>query len=233
LHVAAIVGCDVPDRAAALEMLVNECGVDLEARNLRDSTCTHVARAADNADAIRCFISAGANLQSVYDLNRTPLHVHAGGESSTIFLLAAGADVHARDERQRTPCTEVAFEDTPNRSIVNLMLAAGADLDATDCSGNTARQLLAKRHLTFDEDDDQAQQVETARREIAKVRLDFVRHRAWQVCIGLQSRGLDALQMCEVLLHACGPVAPLIEFHQWWKIATTAKHFKSRAQSSD
>jgi hypothetical protein len=40
-----------------------------------------------------------------------------------------------------------------------------------------------------------------AHREIVKVRLDFVRHRAWQVCIGLQSRELDALQMCEILLH--------------------------------
>jgi hypothetical protein len=102
----------------------------------------------------------------------------------------------------------------------------GADLDVADVNGNTARQLLADHQLTFD-DDAHAEAVESARREIAKVRLDFVRHRAWQVCIGLQSRGLDALQMCEILVHACGPVAPLIPFHQWWKIATTVKHFKA------
>ena len=68
--------------------------------------------------------------------------------------------------------------------------------------------------------------LERARRGIAKVRLDLVRHRASQVCIGLQSSRLGALEICEILLHACGPVAPSIAFHQWWSIATTVKHFR-------
>jgi hypothetical protein len=34
-------------------------------------------------------------------------------------------------------------------------------------------------------------------------------------------------KQCAVLVHACGPVAPLILFHQWWKIATVVKHFKT------
>jgi hypothetical protein len=58
---------------------------------------------------------------------------------------------------------------------------------------------------------DVAQQATRAR--IASERLDFVRKRAFEVCVGLQSRGLDALQMCEVLVHACGPVAPIVDFH--------------------
>jgi hypothetical protein len=66
-----------------------------------------------------------------------------------------------------------------------------------------------------------AEQVEMARREIAKVRLDFVRWRALEVCIGLQPLQLDALQLCEILQHSCGPVACVIAFHQWW---TTVKH---------
>jgi hypothetical protein len=125
----------------------------------------------------------------------------------------------------RTPCCKAAFNFQRDHfyvvlPIVNVMLAADADLDAVDQDGNSARQqLLANHRLTFD-DAQAAEAVEAARREIAKVRLDFVRHRAWQVCIGLQSRSLDALQMCELLLFACGPVAPLIPFHQWWKIAT-------------
>ena len=90
------------------------------------------------------------------------------------------------------------------------MLACGADLDAANYSGSTPRQLMADRRVTFADDDAQAEAVESARREVAKLRLDFVRHRAWQVCIGLQSRGLDALP-----------------FHQWWKIATVVKHFKT------
>jgi hypothetical protein len=105
-------------------------------------------------------------------------------------------------------------------TVVHPLLAAGADLDAAD-DGETARQVLARRGWTIDPDE-----VEAARRDIAKARIDFVRDRALQVCIGLQSLRIDALQMCEILQFACGRVAPLIPFHIWWKIATTVKHFE-------
>jgi hypothetical protein len=86
-----------------------------------------------------------------------------------------------------------------------------------------ARRWLLVGGWTIDPD-----QVEAARREIAKARLDFVRERALQVCIGLQSLELSALQMCEIMLFACGPIAPMIPFHLWWKIATTVKHFRMK-----
>jgi ankyrin repeat protein len=224
LHLAAAglqPNCDV------LDMLVNECGVDVEARNKRGSTCILECR---NVDAMRVLITAGANLHAVDTSGRTPLHALVD-EMSATCLLAAGADVHARDTYGRTPLMHIAsFADRDDDdegvnepvltlvgSVVNVMLAAGADLDAADNKGNTARHHLSDHEFIFN--------VESARREIAKVRLDFVRYRALQVCIGLQSRGLDALQLCEILLHACGPLAPLIAFHHWWKIATTVKHF--------
>lgn len=59
-----------------------------------------------------------------------------------------------------------------------------------------------------------------ARRAIARTQ-----RRALQVCLGLHARGLDALQLCEILMYACGRMAPLISFHQWCAIATTVKHF--------
>lgn len=67
--------------------------------------------------------------------------------------------------------------------------------------------------------------IEIARRDISKTRLDFVRQRALQVCVGLQSLNLPALLTCEILLFACGPVAPVVAFHHWWQIATIVKHF--------
>jgi ankyrin repeat protein len=217
--------------SALLDMLVNECGVDLEARDNSGSTCLHVACMHGNTDGIRFLIAAGANLEAVDDSGCTPLHIFSD-EQCTILLLAAGADVHARDRFGKTPLMAVAshFGNAGGMPFVhprvNVLLAGGADLDVADHDGKTARQvLLVESKMTFD-DAQPSEEVETARREIAKVRLDFVRHRAWQVCVGLQSRGLDALQMCEILLHACGPVAPVVAFHQWWKIATTVKHFK-------
>jgi len=105
-------------------------------------------------------------------------------------------------------------------STVYPLLAAGADLDATDDTGVTVREVFAR--VTIDPD-----RVEVARREIAKARLDLVQHRALQVCIGLQSLRIDALQLCEILQFACGAIAPVIPFHIWWKIATTVKHFRT------
>jgi ankyrin repeat protein len=227
LHVAA--RNRAPDSAAVLDMLVNECAVDLEVHNAYGETCMHVASIRSNASALRFFIAAGANVHSVDTYSRTPLH-RVEGDACTILLLAAGADVHVRDKFGRTACMAkvqnlvIDMDCSFVRSIVNLMLAAGADLDAVDTNDESPRQRLARHQLSFD-DAGHSEEVEAARREIAKVRLDFVRHRAWQVCVGLQSRELDALQMCEILLHACGPVAPLIPFHQWWKIATSVKHF--------
>jgi hypothetical protein len=101
------------------------------------------------------------------------------------------------------------------------LIAAGADLDAVDDAGETARQVLARRGWTIDPD-----QVEAARREIAKARLDFVRHRALELCIGLQSLRIDALANVRNPAICVWPVAPLIPFHIWWKIATTVKHFR-------
>jgi ankyrin repeat protein len=203
--------------SAVIHMLVNECGVELEVHNRFGKTCTHIAATNGNAGALSFLIAAGANLESVDKSNRTPLSM-MGGEKCTILLLAAGADVHARDRFQRTACHVAALHlarDVGNmRSTVLAMLAAGADLD------QDATRLVSADHRLAAED------VEMSSCKIAKVRLDFVRHRALQVCIGLSSLRLNALQMCEILQLACGPVAPLIAFHQWWKIATTVKHFK-------
>jgi hypothetical protein len=49
-------------------------------------------------------------------------------------------------------------------------------------------------------------EIEVARRDIVKARIDFVRYRALEICIGLQLLELDALQMCEILQFACGPL---------------------------
>jgi hypothetical protein len=90
---------------------------------------------------------------------------------------------------------------------VHALLAGGACLDIEDNLGRIVRQRLVERRLFISAD-----QVDTARRDIAKARLDFVRTRALQVCIGLQSFDLVALQMCEILQFACYPVAPLVQF---------------------
>jgi ankyrin repeat protein len=202
-----------------LQMLATVCDLDALARP--GGTCTHLAGVYRNAFALRCFITAGANVNAPYEHSRqTPLHMTVDRECM-ILLLAAGGDVHAKDAAGNTPCHEAARIGA--MGIVHALVAAGADLDTRNREDISVHELLLSKPdwaLELKQD-----AVDSARREIAKTRLDFVRHRALQVCFGLQSRGLDALQMCEVLLHSCGPLAPLILFHHWWKIATTVKHF--------
>jgi hypothetical protein len=196
----------IADVQAIVTMLVNDCGVDLEARNDVGETCTHIGCKFDNS-AVRCFIEAGADVNCIDNDGQTPLH-RASGYHCVVLLVAAGANVSARDERGQT-AFQALWGGTNSQSMLPAFVAAGADQGGVD------------RRVT-DVDDDQ---VESARREIAKVRLDFVRRRATDVCIGLAPLRLDALQMCEILQHSCGPLAHLIAFHQWWTIATTVKHF--------
>jgi ankyrin repeat protein len=201
-----------------------ECGLDLEARSSTKicGTCTHCAIGGHHGDALRVLLLAGADVNAVNARGEPLLHysVSLDRYMFSLLLLAAGADVAARDRTGRTACL-LAAQEAP--MYVDMMVAAGADLDAADENGETPRLRLAHRPVGVD-----PKRVDLARREIAQMRLEFVRERATMVCIGLQSLRLDALQMCEILVHACGPLAPLVTFHQWWMIVTTIKHFKSR-----
>jgi len=213
LHVAA---CHF--RVDVLDMLVNVCGVDLEARNDDNQTCVDIAVEVGNVAALRWLIEAGAEVNSAWDWPPLLMASDYRDYQCLLSLIAAGADVCVSDDECRTPLHKAAS--TQNALAVHALLAAGADLDVVDENSVTPRQELAAVDLSV-----HAAALEVARRDIAKVRLDFVRYRALQVCIVLQSLRLDALQMCEILQFACGPVAPLIPFHIWWKIATTVKHF--------
>jgi ankyrin repeat protein len=211
--------------AATLDMLVNVCGIAVNARGFHGCTPCHNASSYGNIQTLRWLIDNGADVDVADADGETPLH--AAGvlyvTTSMCVLLAAGANVHAVSKSGATAlhCVAKLQDQADADEAVHLLLAAGADLDAVNDRGVTPRQLLSQRDYIVD-----PVKLEVARRLIAKTRLDHVRERALQVCIGLQSLELDALQMCEILTHACGAMASMIEFHQWWAIATKAKHFQ-------
>jgi ankyrin repeat protein len=202
------------DVKASLNMLINVCEIDLEARLDDGNTCTHLAagRINEKGERLRCFIDAGADVNAVNCAGQTPFHRVCIYEC-TVLLLAAGADPNARDRSGRSALLSVKANSLSRwTSILPAFVAAGADMS----------------HVANEAPHVRADDVETARRDIAKTRFEIVRHRAMRVCIGLQSLGLDALQMCEILQHACGPAAQFVAFHQFWNIATTVKHFHQR-----
>jgi ankyrin repeat protein len=220
LHLAAASDMFNP----AVNKLLVDVGVNLNHRNSTGDTCCHIAaaNAYDNDQHIRWLINAGAEIDCVDDVGRTPLLV-ACVRSKTrcaLALLAGGASVESRASTDGKTPAHLALERTNGVRLFHVLLAAGADQNVVGLDGFSAREILAMRGLSVDSD-----MVEAGRRLIAKSQLEFVRDRALQVCIGLAPLRLDALQTCEVLQFACGRFAQMIPFHKWWAIATLVKHF--------
>jgi ankyrin repeat protein len=209
---------------SVFDTLVNVCGVEIEAHDNCGDTCAHLAAERGNACALDWLVRAGANVsarnQFANGSNFTPLHL-TGDYNCALILIAAGVDVNAVDWYGNTVIHRAAYfeRDNSNFMICRALLAAGANLDISNHHGITARERLLERDgMKIDKIS-----IDAARRDITKKRLDFVRHRAMQVCLALHH--LPALQICEILLFSCGPIAPVVSFHHWWKIATTVKHF--------
>jgi ankyrin repeat protein len=198
------------ERQAAANMLINVCGIDVNTRTVDGKTCLHIAA---GHDAIRFFLDAGADVNVVDRKGQTPLHRVYRYECA-VLLMAAGANVNARDLNGRiAPMARYMGVDCLDL-LLPAFVAAGADLSDVPEERIDAVSI---------------HDIESARRDLAKTTLGFVRGRAVEVCIALQSLSLDALQMCEILQHACGPAARFIMFHHWWQIATTVKHFHQHA----
>jgi ankyrin repeat protein len=227
------------DCVEIFQLLVGDCGVDLDARNGRGNTCVNVCAFYNHHATLRLLISAGANIDLPDEDGNTPLHntCYANSVRCALVLLAAGADVNAANIANETPCS-LASQRSRSVDVFHALLAAGADFDAVVVDSNgrwTFRGSAAfarpfHMHHHSDAPVVAETEIDLARRRIASAQLEFVRDRAFQVCVGLQPLGLDALQTCEILQHACGPVARCVPFHRWWQIATMVKHHQTRSK---
>jgi hypothetical protein len=206
--------------------LTTVAAIDIDAQADDGSTCAHVCAANQHVNLLRALVDLGANLNLVDAYGRTALHTAliSLNHQCALLLLAAGIDVHVKDAQGRTVC-HYAASGVANSliplEILHAVLAARADFDAPDNDGSTPRQICLDHNRSMPT----VHEIECAKRRIVRKQLEIVRRRAVQVCLGLQPLGLDALCMCEILAHACGPVAPFVPFHCWWQIATTVKHF--------
>jgi hypothetical protein len=144
--------------------------------------------------------------------------------SSVELFLALGADVNLVTNDGRTVCRITAMFNNP--AALCALVAAGGDLEQRDTDGQSPRMIAIRNNAQLPTGDE----IDAARRRIAKARLDLVRERAFQICVGLQSFRLNALQLCEIMMHSFGALGSLILFHQWWAIATKVKHFRDNEQ---
>lgn len=185
----------------------------------------HQATSLKNEKALEILLYAGANVDA-RKAGVAPLHLAAdsGGDiGMATLLIAGGSEIDIGNiVVDCTPCHLAAMDG--NRDMITLLVAAGADLAACDSNGTTVRDYIGIHHMR----EPNEEELRDARQRIVVAQTRLVRWRALQVCIGLQPLALDALQLCEVLKFACGPVAATIPFHKFWKLATTVKHFPKR-----
>jgi ankyrin repeat protein len=221
-----------PFRPDVLNRLVRVGGVNLSALDNGGRNCVHVAAASGfDLQWLRLFIEAGVEFDRPDDYHTTPLHLACtgAGVEFVALLVAAGADVDARDRGGRSAihCSAESLRlHSSIGPILQLLGAVGAD-----CSPGNPPPLMwssVRDRLVIS-----AEERDALRGKIAATRLSLVRRRALQICVGLQSLRLDALQMCEILQQSCclGRLAHLIAFHIWWQIATTVKHFRQRCHT--
>lgn len=203
--------------------MVERCGIDVNAVDINGVSPLHCAAGMSNMSALRVLVELGADIDSQTRSGRTPLHwvgeSYNPDEACARFLLARGANFQLIDSNGDSPLHWTAR--CENTSVMRALLALGGDLDKPNDDGDTARTLAFDCGCALPAD----AEVDEERRLIARTRLDLVRNRAFQICVGMQSLNLDALQLCEVLMQSFGAVGSLIAFHQWWKIVTTVKHF--------
>jgi ankyrin repeat protein len=116
---------------------------DLDALSADGYTALHFAAFFAKPEAARILIDAGASVATVAqnEMRVQPLHSAAAGHQIEIcrLLLAAGAEVDARQAGGFTPLHEAAQNGDPE--MVELFLSAGADPLVTTDDGKTAAGL--------------------------------------------------------------------------------------------
>jgi ankyrin repeat protein len=212
-----------------LRFLVNVCGNDaICAVDNYGETSLHWASSSGNDSAVRVLVELGADIDRQDSRGRTALiNAAENVQSSCVeLLLALGADVSLVNKQGRAACHVAADWQRP--ASLCALVAAGGDLDQRDSDGETPRMIATINSVQLPT----ADEIDAARRRIAKTRLDLVRQRAFQICVGFHPLDINALQLCEIMMHSFGAIGSVIAFHQWWRIATNVKHFRDHKQQS-
>lgn len=200
--------------------------VDVNARDHDGRTPLHWAVLQDRVDLLQILVvDLGANIDQRDAAGRTPLLLSmtwGGRDRCTQMLLTLCTDATLAGRNGYSACHAAVDGRTISNNFLAMLVAVGGDLDQPDSNHSTPRMIAIRLRFHLPT----AAEIDVARRAIAKDRFILVRKRALKICVGLQSFRLSALQLCEIMMHALGALGSGVAFHQWWKIATTVKHFR-------
>lgn len=125
-------------RAAALSLLGEHGGfVTGSCTTLLGEAATHLNL---GPAVVQVLLDAGANPRYTGAKNVTLLHMCPRADTAKV-LIAAGADVHARERNQTTPLHACAEFDQP--ALAKVLVRAGARVDARDNCGRTPLHMAA------------------------------------------------------------------------------------------
>ena len=139
LHWAA----EYNDSAAVVEALVT-AGADVSAKDQFGGTPLHWATEYNRNPAVMgVLMTAGADVNARDSLGRTPLF-GAARQRGAIKLPAAGWDMSAQNNDHETLQRNSALVDSDDPAVVDLLLAAGADVNARDADDATPLHVAAR-----------------------------------------------------------------------------------------
>jgi ankyrin repeat protein len=215
--------------ATSVRFLVR-AGASVTAISDDGRTPAHLA----HATALPILRAHGANLDAADNDGNTPCHLFSSSASLAV-LFALGANLRAVNHKGETPCDRLASErfyaferskwcDSREALLTFASCGAAVETHATSRSDLVAAILSAGgasgphgthsnvNHLT-------------ACRKIRERQKELFRLRAWQVCTGLQSLRVSALEMCEILEYMFAPLESLVPFDFAWRVVVKVKHF--------
>jgi cytohesin len=119
-----------------LDLAFGETADFLRKHGGKHSTINTAATAGD-AEAVKEFLAAGADVNAKDDNGWTPLHYAAGNGHKEVaeLLIAKDADVNAKTDIGRTPLHAAAY--SGHKEIAELLIANGADVNAKRAGGVT------------------------------------------------------------------------------------------------
>ena len=133
---AALFAAAEYDHVDKLEAALATGVADIDCQDLKGNTALHLAAMWGSVDAVAALIKAGANCMLVNDQGDSPLHCavinQAPGTDIISLLLAANADIDARNADKRTPLHRAA---RVNAMAVKALVDARANVNASDIRG--------------------------------------------------------------------------------------------------
>jgi hypothetical protein len=138
-------------------------------------------------------------------------------------LVAKGANIDAVRKNGRSVLDQ--HQHRRRVAVARFLIACGASVWTDKRISLVTACLLHVAGLRPRPQDATDEEIHTARRQLARDRVDLIRRRATEVLIGLQGQELSAGELLEVLEFATEPFANCVPPHIKWQLIVTVKHF--------